>query len=255
MTSVSVVIPVKDDEVLLRRCLRALAAQTRVPDEIIVVDNGCTDASASAAREAGARVVYCGRAGIPAASARGYDAAMGDLVLRLDADCVPAGTWVETMTSAFARHPRIAAFTAGARFVDGPRPLRVPLALAYLWAYAAVAVPALGHLPLYGSNMGFRSTAWRRIRGRVHLSADVHDDFDLAFHLGLRFRIGYARGAAMGVSMRPFTDARAFARRTARGLRTVTTHWPRDFPPVRWVHLGMRRYVDRRREGRSDDGR
>ena len=46
MTGVSVVIPVKDDGPRLRRCLRALAMQTRPPDEIVVVDNGSTDDSA-----------------------------------------------------------------------------------------------------------------------------------------------------------------------------------------------------------------
>lgn len=246
MTRVSVVIPVKDDDRELRRCLRALAEQTRAPDEVIVVDNGSSDASADVAGDAGARVVRCERAGIPAASARGYDAAVGDVILRLDADCVPALTWVETMARAFAHRPDVTAFTGGARFIDGPRMLRTPLALVYLWAYAIVAVPSLGHLPLYGSNMGFRRDAWHRIRGSVHLSPEVHDDLDLAYHLGLRHRIRYAPRAAMGVSMRPFADSRAFARRAGRGVRSVVVHWPRDFPPVRWVHLVMRRAWDRR---------
>jgi glycosyltransferase involved in cell wall biosynthesis len=255
VTRVSVVIPVKDDDRELRRCLRALAAQTRRADELIVVDNGSADASATVAREAGARVLRCERPGIAAASARGYDAATGDIVLRLDADCLPSLTWVEVMTDAFDRRPDVAAFTGGARFIDGPRRARTALALAYLCAYAAVAVLSLGHLPLYGSNLGFRRTAWRRIRAVAHLSPAVHDDFDLAFHLGLRFRIRYLPGAAMGVSMRPFFDARAFARRTARGVWTVLVHWPRDFPPVRWVHLALRRMVDRRGRRRPDHGR
>ncbi|HHX85985.1 MAG TPA: glycosyltransferase, partial [Actinomycetales bacterium] len=48
---VSVVIPVLDDAAELAGCLAALAAQTRPPDEVVVVDNGCRDASASIARE------------------------------------------------------------------------------------------------------------------------------------------------------------------------------------------------------------
>lgn len=244
--AVSVVIPVKDDAAALRRCLRALALQTSPPDEVIVVDNGSTDVSAEVAREAGAHVLTCDRPGIPAASAMGYDAAHGDIVLRLDADCLPAGSWVQEMTDAFHARPDVAAFTGGARFIDGPPALRTPLAIAYLLSYAAATVPALGHLPVFGSNLGFRRTAWLDIRSAVHRDdVDVHDDLDLSFHLGERHRIRYLSHARMGVSMRPFAHARSFSLRVWRGIRTVVVHWPRDFPPVRWMRLGLRRVLHR----------
>ena len=51
----------------------------------------------------------------------------------------------------------------------------------------------------------------------------------------------------MGISMRPFGSARSFARRIARGFRTVLRHWPEDFPPVRWVRLSLRRILHRLR--------
>jgi glycosyltransferase involved in cell wall biosynthesis len=244
--TVSVVIPVKDDDTELARCLRALSLQTRKPDEIVVVDNGSTDASAAVARDAGVRVVSCAQRGIPAAAARGYDAATGEIILRLDADCLPAAGWVAAMTSAFAARPAVAVFTGGARFIDGPRALRAPLATLYLGAYAAVAVPTLGHLPLFGSNLGFRRTAWLGIRSTAHRhDPDLHDDLDLAFHFGERHRIRFAPGAAMGISMRPFGDARSFVRRVRVGARTVLIHWPHDFPPVRWTRLALRRTLHR----------
>ncbi|MBZ4486566.1 glycosyltransferase family 2 protein [Microbacterium sp. cx-55] len=238
----TVVIPVKDDADELRRCLRALALQTRAPDEVIVVDNGSSDASATVAREAGAVVVRCDTPGIPAAASAGYDAATSDLILRLDADCLPADSWVEAMERGFRRRPDVAAFTGGARFVDGPRPLRSSLAVAYLGAYAVAGVLALGHLPLFGSNLAMRRTAWSRVSATVHRhDTEVHDDLDLAFHLGERFRIRSLPGAAMGISMRPFSEGVAFARRLNRGIRTVVLHWPRDFPPVRWERMLLRR--------------
>ncbi|MCR2809340.1 MULTISPECIES: glycosyltransferase family A protein [unclassified Microbacterium] len=240
--TVSVVVPVKDDATELARCLRALALQTRTAHEIVVVDNGSRDHSAQVGRDAGARVVRCDRPGIPAASAYGYDQASGDIILRLDADCLPGPRWIETMAVAFEARPEVAAFTGGARFIDGPRPLRRWLAAAYLGAYAAVLIPTLGHLPLFGSNLAFRRDVWRGIRSHVHrISPSLHDDLDLAFHLGERHRIRYLPDAAMGISMRPFADRRAFAQRVARGFGTVLVHWPQDFPPVRWVRLGLRR--------------
>lgn len=249
--TVSIVIPVKNDSAMLSCCLRALKTQTRAPDEIIVVDNGSTDESAQVAREAGAAVVQCLQPGIPAASATGYDHARGEIILRLDADCLPPATWVEDMVSAFVLHPEIAAFTGPAHFSDGPRLIRRPLASVYLLTYTLATVPALGHRPLFGSNLGVRRAAWARISNQAHRhDPEVHDDLDLAFHLGSHYRIGYLGSAKMGISMRPFFNARAFVRRLRRGIRTVTLHWPHDFPPRRWKML-----IDVRRGRRHEDKR
>ncbi|UBH06404.1 glycosyl hydrolase [Leucobacter sp. Psy1] len=243
--SVSVVIPVKDDAALLERCLTALAEQHRAADEVIVVDNGSVDDSVAVAKQWGARVVPCAKRGIAAASAAGYDAAVGGVVLRLDADCVPSPDWVRTMVLALGDDPETAVVSGGARFIDGPRLLRGVLAAAYLGAYTAATLPALGHRPVFGSNLGFRRSVWLEARGRVHAARWVHDDLDLAFHFGERTRIGVVDGNVMGMSMRPFSHPGAFARRVARGVRTVLTHWPRDFPPVRWVHLAVRQQLRR----------
>ncbi|OMH24741.1 glycosyl transferase family 2 [Tersicoccus phoenicis] len=246
--TVSVVIPVKDDAAELARCLLALARQTHLPDEIVVVDNDSTDASADVARHAGARVIACPQPGIPAASAAGYDAADGDLILRLDADCVPTATWIATVVSAFERHPDVAAFTGYARFIDGPTLVRTPLALVYFAAYLFVAVPVLGHLPIFGSNAALRGRAWRDVSATVHRADPlVHDDFDLAFHVGARYRIGYLPASSMGMSMRPFSSGRALVLRVHRGLRTITVHWPDDLPPRRWQRVILHRYSRPRR--------
>ncbi|MEV8267268.1 glycosyltransferase family 2 protein [Microbacterium sp. NPDC076911] len=242
--TVSVVIPVKDDSVELARCLRALKRQTRAIDELIVVDNGSCDSSARVALEAGATVLACAEPGIPAASARGYDHSSGDFILRLDADCVPSRFWVESICEAFARRPDVAVFTGGARFVDGPKALRGPIAAVYLVSYFATTLPALGHLPVFGSNLAMRREVWRAARSSVHRhDPHVHDDLDLAFHIGERHRIRYLADASMGMSMRPFNSARSFALRMYRGFRTVLIHWPADFAPVRWVKLVLYRTV------------
>lgn len=236
--TVSVVIPCRDDGAHLWRCLRALAAQTLAPDEVVVVDNASTDDSADIARAAGARVVFCGERGIPAAAAAGYDAARGELILRLDADSIPTPTWVESMVEAL-RDTTVDAVTGGAVFHDGPARGRVAMARLFLGTYATFATPALGHTPLWGSNMAFRRRAWEDVRGEVHLDPELHDDLDLAYHLGRRHRIARVSGAHMRVSSRT-VEPRRFARCFRRGAGTVFAHWPADIPPARWVRLGMR---------------
>lgn len=240
--TVSVVIPVKDDSAELTVCLAALAAQTRTAEEIIVVDNASTDDSAAAARAAGATVVSCRQPGIPAASATGYDAATGDLILRLDADCVPGPRWIQDVIAAFEEQPEVAALTGPAVFIDGPVPLRRPLVRAYLFAYMNFSIPALGHRPLFGSNLAMRREAWEQVRLEVHRDdPEIHDDLDLSFHLGEHHQLGQMGGEPMGISMRPFNDAKAFRRRIKRGFRSVTVHWPQEFPPFRWRRASLRR--------------
>lgn len=80
--TVSVVIPVRDDAELLRRCLHALAQQSHPAHEIIVVDNDSSDHSSAVAEQFGVRVLDQPEHGIPAASAAGYDAARGDIIAR-----------------------------------------------------------------------------------------------------------------------------------------------------------------------------
>ncbi|CAG0947501.1 Glycosyltransferase GlyG [Anaerolineae bacterium] len=84
----SVIIPVHNGGTDFRSCLEAIAASTRLPDEIIVVDDGSTDASAHLAREFGARVEsLTGSPHGPAfARNRGAAIAQGDVLVFLDAD-------------------------------------------------------------------------------------------------------------------------------------------------------------------------
>lgn len=234
--SLSVVIPVKDDAVALRQCLRALAGQTLAPLEVVVVDNGCTDDSVAVALEHGARVVVEPRPGIPAAASAGYDAAVGDVIVRCDADTRAPADWLARITAAFDADPDLDALTGDGDFYDlGPRgPL---LARIYLGAYYTSLHGALAHPPLWGSNMALRRTAWLGVRDRVNRwDPEVHDDTDLAFALGPGARIRRDRTLRVGVSGRSLQGARQLRRRFARGFRTVAAHRSTSPSWRRWEH-------------------
>ena len=90
---VSVLLPVRDEEPYLGECLDSLSAQTLAEFEVIVVDDGSTDASAAIAeqrarRDSRFRVLRQEPAGMVAASERARAEARAPLVARMDADDV-----------------------------------------------------------------------------------------------------------------------------------------------------------------------
>ncbi|MGC9019569.1 MAG: glycosyltransferase family 2 protein, partial [Candidatus Bipolaricaulaceae bacterium] len=80
------VIPALDEEKELGECLTSLARQNFSAFEVIVVDNGSTDRTASIAEEWGARVVVEGRRGPGYAREAGFRAAKAPIIASTDAD-------------------------------------------------------------------------------------------------------------------------------------------------------------------------
>ena len=223
--TVSVVLPVRDDAPALERCLRALAVQSVRPLEVVVVDDGSTDGSGDVARRGGAVVVREEEPGIAAAASRGYDAARGDLILRLDADSVPPPDWIARMTAPFVRDPGLAALSGPGVFSGLPTPLAGVLTRAYMGIYFRRIGARIGSPPLFGSNLAMRRTAWEAVSAEVHRhDGHVHDDLDLTMHLLPRFRTGFEPTLVVPVSARPLLHPFGMLERARRAAHTLRLH-------------------------------
>lgn len=111
---VSVIVPVFNGGSDFVRCLQALQASPAVPGptwELIVVDDGSTDASPANARAAGARVLATRRPRSGPASARniGAASARGEVLLFVDADVLVTPSTIADVAEAFAAAPEPAA--------------------------------------------------------------------------------------------------------------------------------------------------
>ncbi|GGD86044.1 glycosyltransferase [Microbacterium murale] len=229
--SVSVVIPVRNDACLLEECLQALGEQTRRADEIIVVDNGSTDDTAAVAQRYGARVVLEPVPGIPQAASAGYDSVSGDIIARLDADSRPGPDWIERIVQRFQNHPGLDFLTGDPRFYGSTPLVRWMGEHLYIGGMYAVLTPFLGHAPLFGSNMAMRTDVWRMLSGEVHRDEqNIHDDFDLSFHVRPGMTVLRDRGIVVDVSARPFQDWASLRRRLSFVLPTVRLHLPQQAP-------------------------
>lgn len=229
MTTISVVIPAYNDALLLEQCLAALAGQVRPADEVIVVDNASTDATAAVARAAGARVVYEPVQGIWPAAATGYDAASGDLIARLDADSVPPSDWLAHIEAELSVSPDVGVLTGPGEFYGCDAVIgllgRTIFIGGYFWAMGLW----LGHPPIFGSNFAMRRGVWLDARQRVHRGwNNIHDDLDLSLHLDPSVTVVYERTLRVGISARPFYTWSGFTRRLGWAYRTLSLHAPRQ---------------------------
>lgn len=233
---ISVVIPVKDHTVELRRVLADLAAQIRPADEIVVVDNGFDDEVLAIARTAGATAIREPEPGVAAAAAAGYDAATGDIIARCDADSrLPRG-WLAAIEEAM-REGRVAAVSGPGYFYEPPERLaawRTTLSALYMGLYRWSMTGALAHPPLFGSNCAFRRAAWLLVRDEVHRTGThIHDDVDLSVHLGAHaLTVRWVPAIAVGIASAPLR--RGAALRTTRGWAALAVHWPAEQPTLRW---------------------
>lgn len=120
----SVIIPASNEEGYIGACLAALIASDPVPGgaEVVVVANGCRDATAARARDWTARAAAAGwrlmvldlaQGGKPGALNAGDAAATGDLRAYLDADVIVSPPLMAELAAALAGDaPRYATGTA-----------------------------------------------------------------------------------------------------------------------------------------------
>ncbi len=108
---VSVVIATYNRAPILRRCLSALLSQTMGGYEIIVVDDGSTDATGEVLASLRGRVRSFRTANRGPAHARnlGVRHARHGIVAFIDDDCVPEKDWIANILASFARYPDAAA--------------------------------------------------------------------------------------------------------------------------------------------------
>jgi glycosyltransferase involved in cell wall biosynthesis len=159
-----------NEERMLPEALHSLFAQTRVPDEVIVVNNASTDRTREiAAAFPGVTVVDEQAKGLTKARPAGRRAARGDILFYMDADCRAPVRLIERMERRFLASPRTVAITGPYHFYDwdwvgvaGARVYDYTLApVAHVLAQRVLGVGAI----LYGGNFALRADALDAIGG------------------------------------------------------------------------------------------
>jgi len=232
----SVIVCAYNEEQYVAACLHSLLAQSRPPDELILVNNASTDRTGAVARAIpGVMVIDELQKGLVKAREAGRLAATGDVLAYLDADCRAPLQWLERVERRFANAPRIVAVTGPYRFYDwdlwGRLLLRGhDLVLAPATQVLVQYVLRIGAI-LYGGNFAVRREALAQIGG-FDTSIEFHgEDTNLARRLSAVGRVKIAAACFMYTSARRY---RAMGKGAVFGLyirnfwSEVLRHRPSD---------------------------
>ena len=168
--TISVIVCAHNEARYLPACLYSVLAQSRIPDELLVINNASTDETPFVASQIPhVRVVDEARKGLVVARETGRRHASGDLLNYLDADCRAPLTWLERIERRFDRDAALVALSGPYRYYDWDWTGRA-LIRAYDFTVAPATQLLVKHLLrigtiFYGGNFAVRKEALERIGG------------------------------------------------------------------------------------------
>jgi glycosyltransferase involved in cell wall biosynthesis len=189
---IAVVTAVLNEADAIERLLRALAAQTRTPDVLLVADGGSTDgtlekiAALAPSLPFGVQVLS-----IPGKIAKGRNAAIAqtqaEIVAVTDADCVPVPQWLEALTAPIESGK--AAAVAGGYYADAATPIERAIAT---FTWVPLTANTTRFLPSHRSVAYLRSV-WQTLGG---YNEQIDSGEDTSFDLEVEKRFPYVAAPA-----------------------------------------------------------
>lgn len=240
---ISAVVCVHNGAPWIRECLGGLTRLNYPDYEVIVVDDGSTDATAAIVQEFDVRFIRTRNEGLSNARNTGIAAADGEIVAFIDADAWPDEDWLTHLALAFE--------STDAAGVGGPNiaPPGVSVKAACIANAPGGPVHVLRtdreaeHIP--GCNMAFRKSALEAIGGFDPIFRVAGDDVDVCWRMQERgWTLGFAPAAV--VWHHPRDSIGAFVRQQ-RGYGAaealLEAKWPQKYNAVGHVTWGGRVYA------------
>ncbi len=190
MRTISVIIPTFNRAHVLREAIDSALAQTHPPFEIIVIDDGSTDATPALLAEYGdrIRIVSQTNQGVAAARNRGIAIARGDLLAFLDSDDAWMQRKLEMQVARFEADPELGLVHCGADFLDtGP-------SLEGMEGWVATEMLRLDREVIIAHGSGV--IVPRRIAeelGGFDARMRVSEDWDFCYRVAARYRIAFVK--------------------------------------------------------------
>ncbi len=190
----SIVVPARNEEKLLARCLKSLLEQDYTGNyEIIVVDNDSTDRTREIALSLGAKVVYEKNIGTGSARQCGLLEAKGEIVAFTDADTIVPEHWLSTLVRYLRNNPGIVAVTGPYAFFDAGK---VVQALSVMTNCIFINLDNFFRFvtrkggTIWGSNFAIRRKTALKVGGFNTSIKFLGEDYDLSLRLKGKGKVG-----------------------------------------------------------------
>jgi GT2 family glycosyltransferase len=193
---ISVVVCTYNGARTIRDCCEGLRRLDYPNFEVIVVNDGSTDATAAIVEEYGFRVISGENRGLSHARNVGLHAATGEIVAYTDDDAYPDPDWLRYLAAAFVGSTHV-----GIGGPNIPPPGDGPVAEAVANApggpiHVLISDQEAEHIP--GCNMAFRRSALLEIKGFDPQFRTAGDDVDICWRLRERgWTLGFHPGAVV----------------------------------------------------------
>ncbi len=233
----SVVVSTVDRPGSLARCLDAIRRGSRLPDEVVVVDQGGLDATAAAiagVTSLAVAHVRSERGGLSAARNLGLRRASGDVVAFTDDDVAPDPGWLEALVRSLVADSALDAVTGPMLPLGDPEPGRVAVSSRLDAAACEFGSPIRPWAVGTGGNMAFRRERLERIGGYderlgVGSPGRAGEDLDVVRRiLATGGRIRYEPAAVCRHERKTLQERRETRSRYGYGAGASLGRWLRD---------------------------
>ncbi|WP_072802993.1 glycosyltransferase family 2 protein [Rhodococcoides yunnanense] len=245
LPTLSVIVPVYNEENYIGPCIAALLEQSADIDEIIVVDNGSTDSTLDILEKIGAgspqvRILHETRRGVAHARNTGFEAASAAILGRVDADTRVSPGWARSVTEYFGRDDtaQVGAVSGLNNSYDSPfRSLKGWFVRKQISRGMFGGERRMKNL--HGANMALRKSTWAEVADRVSVQPDIHEDLDLALCIVAK-DIEIAQLTEMHVNISPrraLTPPIEFYKYIDSGTKTFELHGRMNKTIARWLRI------------------
>lgn len=197
---VAITVPAYNAEKHIAQLLEVLIQQTRMPDEIIIVDDGSTDATSAviqryAEESSIIKYIYQNNSGPAAARNKAWRSSNADICIFTDTDCIPRKNWIEELLKPFTSND-VGAAGGNCKTINTYNVLARFIGCEYDWRYKNVKDEIDAHSSY---NLAVRRCILEDVGGyNEEYPVASGEDWDMTYKISRKYKIIFMRTAIVG---------------------------------------------------------